>query len=96
MKGLLLPVMTNQKMNGWLKIIGHMAQIKQKLHMHLGRKSFTTYAEELGFTLNDMATMLGHTSQTMTEAFYYQRRREPVVTKFKEIFINSNADQKAV
>lgn len=96
MKGLLLPVLTNQKMNGWLKIIGHMAQIKQKLHMHLGRKSFTTYAEELGFTLNDMATMLGHTSQTMTEAFYYQRRREPVVTKFKEIFINPNADQKAV
>lgn len=96
MKGVLLPVLSNQKMNGWLKIIGQLSGIKMKLHMHLGRKSFTTYAEELGFTLNDMATMLGHENSSMTERFYYQRRREPVVTKFKEIFINPNADQKAI
>jgi site-specific recombinase XerD len=95
-KGVLLPMLSNQKMNQWLKVIGNLAGIKLTLHMHLGRKSFTTYVEELGFTLNDMATMLGHSNVAMTESRYYQRRREPVVTKFKEIFINSNASQKAV
>lgn len=94
-KGVLLPVLSNQKMNQWLKVIGNLAGIKETLHTHLARKTFTTYAEELGFSLNDMATMLGHTHTSMTEKHYYQRRREPVITKFKSIFVNPDANHKA-
>lgn len=94
-KGVLLPVLSNQKMNQWLKVIGNLAGIKETLHTHMGRKTFTTYAEELGFSLNDMATMLGHTHTSMTEKHYYQRRREPVISKFKSIFINSDSERQA-
>jgi site-specific recombinase XerD len=89
MKGVLLPVLSNQKMNNWLKIIGNTVGIKERLHTHLARKSFTMYSEELGFTLTDMAVMMGHTNTAMTESHYYQRRREPVITRFKEIFRNT-------
>ncbi|MCK8495905.1 site-specific integrase [Spirosoma sp. RP8] len=95
MKGVLLPVLSNQKMNNWLKVIGNLAGIKKPLHTHLARKTFTMYAEELGFSLNDMATMLGHTHTAMTEKHYYQRRREPVISKFKSIFVNPDPQRQA-
>ena len=91
MKGVLLPVLSNPKMNKWLKIIGNTVGIKESLHTHLARKTFTMYSEELGFTLSEMAVMLGHTNQTMTENHYYKRRREPVIVRFKEIFKNEQA-----
>ena len=95
MKGVLLPVLSNQKMNNWLKVIGNLTGIKEPLHTHLARKTFTMYAEELGFSLNDMATMLGHTHTAMTEKHYYQRRREPVISKFKSIFVNPDSSRQA-
>jgi integrase/ribosomal protein L28 len=88
MSGKLLPVLSNPKMNKWLKIIGNTVGIKESLHTHLARKTFTMYSEELGFTLSEMAVMLGHTNTTMTENHYYKRRREPVIVRFKEIFKN--------
>ncbi|QJD79586.1 site-specific integrase [Spirosoma rhododendri] len=88
MSGKLVPVLSNPKMNKWLKIIGNTVGIKESLHTHLARKTFTMYSEELGFTLSEMAVMLGHTNATMTENHYYKRRREPVIVRFKEIFKN--------
>lgn len=88
--GKCLPGISNQKANKWLKIIGISAQIKEVMTTHIGRKTFTRYAEDMGFTLNEMATMLGHTSATMTENHYYSRRREPIIIKFKQIFGNKS------
>jgi integrase len=92
LKGVLVPVLSNQKMNSWLKVIGNTVGIKEPLHTHLGRRTFTMYSEELGFTLSEMAVMMGHTNQSMTESHYYQQRREPVIKRFKEIFKNPNPD----
>ncbi|WP_162388306.1 site-specific integrase [Spirosoma endbachense] len=86
LKGVLLPVISNTKMNSALKIIGNIVGIQETLHTHLARKTFTMFAEERGFGLDQMATMLGHTRTTMTEQHYYKRRREPVLKVFKAIY----------
>ncbi|MBO0935083.1 phage integrase SAM-like domain-containing protein [Fibrella sp. HMF5335] len=95
MKGLLLPVLSNPKMNKWLKIIGNTVGIKESLHTHLARKTFTMYSEELGFSLSEMAVMMGLKNVTMLEDHYYQRRREPVITRFKNIFRPDSDQQQA-
>lgn len=92
LSGALLPAISNQKANKWLKIIGISAGIKEVMTTHIGRKTFTRYVEDMGFTLNEMATMMGHTTATMTEHHYYSRRREPIIIKFKQIFGNRQID----
>ncbi|WP_138990806.1 site-specific integrase [Larkinella sp. C7] len=86
MRNVLLPVMSNQKMNKWLKIIGNIAGIKESLHTHLARKTFTMYSEELGFTLDEMAVMMGHANPTMTRKHYHAKRATPVVRRFQTLF----------
>lgn len=86
LSGKCLPYISNQKANKWLKIIGISAGVKEVMTTHIGRKTFTAYAEDMGFDLNDTATMLGHTHASMTEAHYHKRRRDPIIIKFKKIF----------
>lgn len=93
LNNLIVPVLSNVRMNLWLKVIGNTVGIQQTLTTHLGRRTFTMYAEELGFNLGEMAVILGHSNQTQTEQAYYQRRQEPVIRKFKTIF-GSNSDQR--
>lgn len=81
----LLPVLTNAAMNRLLKIIGSTAGIKESLHSHLARKTFTRYAEDRGFNLTEMATMMGHSKTYMTEKHYYQSRQDTVLRTFKSI-----------
>lgn len=95
MENRLIPYISNQKANQWLKVIGHAAGIKEVLHTHMGRKTFTMYAEELGFTLNDTATMLGHSTATMTENHYFKHRREPIIRKLQSMYGGQDKDQKA-
>jgi integrase len=82
-KRVLLLVVANATMNRELKRIGKQLGIAQTLRTHLARKSFTLFAEERGFKLDDMATMLGHSHATMTEKHYRVRRREPILKVFK-------------
>ena len=91
----LIPILSCQKANQWLKIIGQAAKIKEVLHTHMGRKTFTMYAEELGFTLNDTATMLGHTTATMTENHYFKHRREPIIRRLQVLFSEDEKNRKA-
>ncbi|GAB3976021.1 site-specific integrase [Spirosoma terrae] len=85
LKGVLLPVLSNQKMNKWLKVIGNVAGIRETLHTHLARKTFTMFAEERGFKLDQTAIMMGHSRTYMTEQHYYKGRRETVIREFKRI-----------
>lgn len=86
LKGVLLPVLSNQKMNNALKVIGNIVGIPETLHTHLARKTFTLFSEERGFGLDHMAVMMGHTNTTMTERHYHRRRRDPVLKVFKQLY----------
>lgn len=86
LQGWLIPTLSNTKTNTWLKAIGVLAGIKVPLTTHIARKSFTSYSEEFGFTMDEMATMMGHAHATMTEKHHYQRRRGPVINRFRTVF----------
>lgn len=69
-KGILLPVMANQKLNSYLKEIADTCGIKKHLTTHTGRHTFSTVvALANNVSLENVAKMLGHTSTKMTQRY---------------------------
>lgn len=69
-KGILLPVMANQKLNSYLKEIADICGIKKHLTTHTGRHTFSTVvALANNVSLENVAKMLGHTSTKMTQRY---------------------------
>lgn len=64
-----LPHISNQKLNGYLKIIGEMANIKKNLTFHVARHTFATIALAHDVPMENVSRMLGHTN-TRTTAIY--------------------------
>lgn len=66
----LLPVISNQKFNAYLKEIGVICGINKSLTSHMGRRTFaTTVALGNGITIESIAKMLGH-KNTKTTSIY--------------------------
>lgn len=62
-KGLLLPVLSNQKMNAYLKEIADVCGIQKNISSHLARHTFaTTVTLANGTSLEAVSKMLGHTN----------------------------------
>jgi site-specific recombinase XerD len=69
-KGVLLPVPTNQKMNAYLKEIAEICGIKKTLTTHTARRTFaTTLMLHNGVNMEAVSKMLGHTSLYMTRKY---------------------------
>ncbi|MCC8035282.1 MAG: site-specific integrase [Rikenellaceae bacterium] len=69
-KGILLPVMCNQKMNSYLKEIADFCGIEKDITTHAARHTFaTTVTLANGVALTNVARMLGHTTTRMTEHY---------------------------
>lgn len=68
--GKLLPVLSNQKMNGYLKEIADICSIEKKVSFHLARHSFaTTITLTNGVPLESVSKMLGHKSIKTTQHY---------------------------
>lgn len=68
--GLLLPVISNQKLNAYLKEIAHVCKIKKKLTFHLARHTFaTTVTLSNGVPIESVSRMLGHRSLRTTQIY---------------------------
>lgn len=66
----LLPVMTNQKMNAYLKEIANIAKVKKLLTFHIARHTFaTTVTLNNGVPIESVAKMMGHTSIKTTQIY---------------------------
>lgn len=64
------PVLSNQKMNAYLKIIQEIAGISKNLHTHLFRHTFaSTVTLQSGVPLETVSKMLGHSKITMTQIY---------------------------
>lgn len=62
-KGTVLPVLTNQKMNSYLKEIADHCKITKNLTFHIARHTFaTTVTLENGVPMETVSKMLGHKS----------------------------------
>lgn len=69
-RGVLLPVPTNQKMNAYLKEIADICSIKKILTTHTARRTFaTTVLLQNGVNMEAVSKMLGHTSLYMTRKY---------------------------
>jgi len=66
----LLPVPSNQKMNGYLKEIADICGINKKLTTHSARHTFaTTVTLANHVSMESVSKMLGHTSINMTRKY---------------------------
>jgi integrase len=69
-KNLLLPVLTNQKMNSYLKELGDISGIKKNITMHIARHTFaTTVTLSNGVPIETVSKLLGHSSLKTTQIY---------------------------
>jgi integrase len=68
--GMLLPVLSNQRMNSYLKEVGDICGITKVLTFHLARHSFaTSIALTNGVPIETVSKMLGHTNLKTTQIY---------------------------
>lgn len=65
-KGNLLPVLSNQKMNTYIKEIGVICGFNKSLSTHTARHTFATFTLAHGVSIESIAKMLGHSTTKMT------------------------------
>jgi site-specific recombinase XerD len=69
-KGVLLPVLSNQKLNSYLKEIADICDIKKNITFHLARHTFaTTVTLTNGVPIESVSSMLGHTNIKKTQIY---------------------------
>lgn len=74
-----LPVLSNQKYNQYLKILGDYAKLPMTLHSHLGRHSFACILLNLGVDMKTISRTLGHSTMRTTEKIYAHMSNQTVV-----------------
>lgn len=83
-KGYLLPVLSNQKMNAYLKEIADICGINKPITTHTARHTFaTTIAMENNIPIEVVSKTLGHSNTRMTQRY----------AKTTEILIKNNMDK---
>ena len=69
-KDVLLPVLTNQKMNSYLKELGDICDINKNITMHIARHTFATSVTlSNGVPIETVSKILGHTSLKTTQIY---------------------------
>jgi len=69
-KDILLPVLTNQKMNSYLKELGDICDINKNITMHIARHTFATSVTlGNGVPIETVSKVLGHTSLKTTQIY---------------------------
>ncbi|MEI7504689.1 MAG: site-specific integrase, partial [Paludibacter sp.] len=68
--GQVLPILSNQKMNAYLKEVGDLCEIDKELTFHLARHTFaTTITLAKGVPIETVSKMLGHTNIRTTQIY---------------------------
>ena len=66
----MLPVISDQKINSYLKEIAGLSEINRKLTFHMARHTFaTTVTLSNGVPFETVSKMLGHTKITITQIY---------------------------
>ncbi|CAM3691673.1 site-specific integrase [Mucilaginibacter galii] len=84
--GALLPVISNQKLNAYLKDVGSELGIEKHLTHHVARKTFASTVLLNNDVPVDVASfLLGHSKVSTTEEFYAKVQRVRVLTHLSKI-----------
>src|SRR5690606_38727934 len=66
----LLPVLSNTKLNAYLKEVANVVEIKKNLTFHMARHTFaTTIALSNGVPIETVSKILGHTKISTTQIY---------------------------
>ena len=94
----LLPILSNQKMNAYLKEIAGVCEIEKELTFHIARHTFaTTVTLTNGVPIESVSKMLGHKNLRTTQHYakVLDRKVSDDMKKIKEIYhINLNKNKK--
>ena len=80
-----IPLLSNQKMNKWLKRIAEEAGIAKNLTLLTARHTFGTYLIQQGLSMDVASKMLGHTNTRQTKT-YAALLDETVLAANKDVF----------
>ena len=83
-KGVLIPILSNQKYNEYLKQLQGIMDFKKKLTSHVARRTGATYYLTKGVPLESVSAMLGHSTTAMTQKHYAITRPERVINDFEK------------
>lgn len=75
-----LPIISNQKYNQYLKVLGDYARMPMKLHSHLGRHSFACILLNSGVDMKTISRALGHSTMRTTEKIYAEMSNKTVIS----------------
>lgn len=64
-----LPIISNQKMNEYLKVVASFAKVKKNLTSHVARHTFATWALSKGVRIETVSKMLAHKDITTTQIY---------------------------
>ena len=67
--GKLFPILSNQKMNAYLKEIAGVCGVQKRLTFHLARHTFATMSLSKGVPMESVSKMLGHTNIKTTQIY---------------------------
>lgn len=81
----LLPTLSNQKYNSYLKEIQEVCGIKKTLHSHLARHTCGTLLLNAGVDMLTVSKVLGHSSTKTTEAVYAKLLPETIIQRVEEV-----------
>lgn len=94
-KGVLLPVLTNQKMNSYLKELGDICNINKSITMHMARHTFATSVTlGNGVPIETVSKILGHTSLKTTQI--YAKILDHKISEDMELLQNRLSEKKQV
>jgi site-specific recombinase XerD len=80
----LLPCITNQKMNEYLKEIAKLCNINKNITFHVGRHTFATLALNKGVSLESVSKILGHTN-IRTTMLYANVTNQKIESEMKKM-----------
>lgn len=80
-----LPMMSNAEYNKALKIVAAVAGIHKRLHSHMSRSTFATYALSHGASIANVSVMLGHTNVKQTMERYAKILPQSVIADLDKL-----------
>lgn len=80
----ILPTLSNQKYNSYLKEIQDVCGIKKNLHSHLARHTCGTLLLNAGVDMVTVSRILGHSTSKTTEAVYAKMLPNTIMKKVEE------------
>lgn len=80
-----LPLISNQKYNVYLKEIQKLAGISTSITTHLLRKSYAHYMLNSGVRIETVARLLGHSNTNITQRIYCRQTSETVASEVAQI-----------